>query len=253
MSPMTTKAPQTLPPLIVPRSAHWTDQDVYLHEGTHYGCRSWGRTWQPRAMTPACHSPYGHRMHARSRSSATSDDWKPGGASFAGAGSSGIWEGFIPGDGKALSISSISFSTQHGYTGQGRSFGVFHEKPPRTASVVCGIWTIPGLNGEWDGAAGQAANCAGPISVTRCTWAPDAPARRKRAPPELPRDRARLAEYIERLGFTPRPNFCPSWSIPSMLRGVYQTTGYFRADRPLRHASGFHVSGGLSPSAWYWE
>ena len=52
-------------------------------------------------------------------------------------GSSGIWEGFIPGVGKGTLYKFHIESRQHGYrVDKADPLGLLHEKPPRTASVV---------------------------------------------------------------------------------------------------------------------
>ena len=124
MSPMTTKAPQILAPSVRPEVSSVTDQDVYLfNEGTHYrmyeklGAHLAGAghdagvsfaVWAPNAREVSVIGGF--------------NDWKPGVHALAGAGSSGIWEAFIPGIGKGTLYKFHIVSTSSWVRrGQGRS------------------------------------------------------------------------------------------------------------------------------------
>ena len=226
---MTTKAPQTLPPSLRSEVSSLTDQDVYLfNEGTHY--RMYEKlgahlaaaghdagvsfaVWAPNAREVSVIGDF--------------NDWKPGAHALRSRGSSGIWEGFIPGIGKGALYKFHIVSTQHGYTGdKADPFGVFHEKPPRTASVV---WDLDytWADGEWMGQRARRQTVRAPISVYEvhlgsCMRLPEENGRplsyRETAP--------RLAEYVERLGFT-HVEFLPIMEHPFYASWGYQTTGYF--------------------------
>jgi 1,4-alpha-glucan branching enzyme len=141
-------------------------------------------------------------------------------------GSSGIWEGFIPGLGQGTLYKFRIDSHHHGYeVDKADPVGVFHEKPPRTASV---LWNLDYQWGdsEWmlrrQGANSQNA----PQSIYEVhigSW--------MRAPehnqPLSYRDLApRLAEYVNRMQFT-HVEFLPIMEHPFYGSWGYQTSGYF--------------------------
>lgn len=116
-----------------------SEQDVYLfNEGNHYrmydklGSRPaaagdepgvYFGVWAPNAREVSVMGAF--------------NDWKPGVHPLRARGSSGIWEGFIPGLAKGALYKYHIISQHHGYIGdKADPFGLLHEKPPRTASVV---------------------------------------------------------------------------------------------------------------------
>jgi 1,4-alpha-glucan branching enzyme len=65
------------------------------------------------------------------------NDWNPRSHELQPRGSSGIWEGFIPRVGKGDLYKYHIVSQHHGHVAdKADPFGSYHEKPPRTASVV---------------------------------------------------------------------------------------------------------------------
>ena len=226
---MTTKAPQTLPPSLRSEVSSLTDQDVYLfNEGTHY--RMYEKlgahlaaaghdagvsfaVWAPNAREVSVIGDF--------------NDWKPGAHALRSRGSSGIWEGFIPGIGKGALYKFHIVSTQHGYTGdKADPFGVFHEKPPRTASVV---WDLDytWADGEWMGQRARRQTVRAPISVYEVHLGSWMRLPEENGRPLSYRETApRLAEYVERLGFT-HVEFLPIMEHPFYASWGYQTTGYF--------------------------
>ena len=65
------------------------------------------------------------------------NDWNNNSHRLESRGSSGIWEGFIPEVGKGSLYKFHIVSQNHGHVGdKADPFGVLHEQPPRTASVV---------------------------------------------------------------------------------------------------------------------
>ena len=226
---MTTKAPQTLPPSHRSEVSSLTDQDVYLfNEGTHY--RMYEKlgahlaaaghdagvsfaVWAPNAREVSVIGDF--------------NDWKPGAHALRSRGSSGIWEGFIPGIGKGALYKFHIVSTQHGYTGdKADPFGVFHEKPPRTASVV---WDLDytWADGEWMGQRARRQTVRAPISVYEVHLGSWMRLPEENGRPLSYRETApRLAEYVERLGFT-HVEFLPIMEHPFYASWGYQTTGYF--------------------------
>jgi len=142
-------------------------------------------------------------------------------------GSSGIWEGFVPGIGKGTLYKFHIHSTHHGHrVDKADPVGIFHEKPPRTASVV---WD---LNYTWNDGAWMQKRMAhnslrSAMSIYEVhlgSW--------QRVPEEHNRPLTyreiapKLAEYINRMGFT-HVEFLPVMEHPFYGSWGYQTTGYF--------------------------
>ncbi len=142
-------------------------------------------------------------------------------------GSSGIWEGFIPGVDKGTLYKFHIDSTQHGHTiEKADPVGLFTEKPPRTASVV---WD---LDYTWNDSAflekrGAVNSLHAPMSIYEVhlgSW--------MRVPEEHNRSLTyreiapRLADYVNKLGFT-HVELLPIMEHPFYGSWGYQTTGYF--------------------------
>src|SRR4051812_45960211 len=63
--------------------------------------------------------------------------WDPKSNLLKARGSSGIWEGFIPAVGKGALYKYHIVSNNDGFVGEKADpYGILHERPPRTASVV---------------------------------------------------------------------------------------------------------------------
>ena len=153
--------------------------------------------------------------------------WNPKSHQLRPRGSSGIWEGFIPGVEKGALYKFHIDSTQ-----QGRLFdktdpvGLFAEEPPRTASIV---WD---LDYTWNDAAflekrAAANSLHAPMSIYEVhlgSW--------MRVPEENNRSLSyreiapRLADYVNKLGFT-HVELLPIMEHPFYGSWGYQTTGYF--------------------------
>jgi len=206
-----------------------TPQDFYLfNEGTHYGIyekmgahvvESNGTSgtvfsvWAPNARTVSVIGEFNgwnihsHQLQAR--------------------GSSGIWEGFIPGVGKGALYKFRIHSTRHGHrVEKADPLALFAEKPPRTASVV---WD---LDYTWNDSAFLEKRAAlnslhAPMSIYEVhfgSW--------MRVPEEHNRSLTyremapRLADYVNKMGFT-HVEFLPIMEHPFYGSWGYQTTGYF--------------------------
>ncbi len=142
-------------------------------------------------------------------------------------GSSGIWEGFIPGVGKGTVYKYHIVSNHHGHrVDKADPIGLLMEKPPRTASVVWDLeytWN----DAHWLGQRADRNSLHAPMSVYEVhigSW--------MRVPEEHDRPLSyremapRLAEYAGRLGFT-HVEFLPIMEHPFYGSWGYQTTGYF--------------------------
>src|SRR5271170_3609502 len=153
--------------------------------------------------------------------------WNPQSHQLQPRGSSGIWEGFIPGVEKGTLYKFHISSTQLGHeTEKSDPVAIFTEPPPRTASVV---WD---LDYRWNDAEflekrGAANSLHAPISIYEVhlgSW--------MRLPEEGNRSLSyreiapRLADYVNRLGFT-HVELLPIMEHPFYGSWGYQTTGYF--------------------------
>ena len=142
-------------------------------------------------------------------------------------GSSGIWEGFIPGAGKGTVYKFHVVSNHHGHrVDKADPIGLLHERPPRTASVVWDLehsWN----DADWLSKRAERNSLHAPMSVYEVhmgSW--------MRVPEEHNRPLTyreiapRLAEYAGKLGFT-HVQFLPIMEHPFYGSWGYQTTGYF--------------------------
>jgi 1,4-alpha-glucan branching enzyme len=142
-------------------------------------------------------------------------------------GSSGIWEGFIPGAGKGTVYKFHIVSNHHGHrVDKADPIGLLHEKPPRTASVV---WDLESSwnDADWLSKRAERNSLHAPMSVYEVhmgSW--------MRVPEEHNRPLTyreiapRIAEYASKLGFT-HVQFLPIMEHPFYGSWGYQTTGYF--------------------------
>ncbi|GAB4257142.1 MAG: 1,4-alpha-glucan branching protein GlgB [Thermoleophilia bacterium] len=142
---------------------------------------------------------------------------------------SGVWEGFVPGVGRGALYKYHVVSRYGDYrVDKADPFGVLHETPPRTASVV---WELDYTWGdqEWMRGRGGRNALGAPLAIYEVhlgSWRRDPadPGRlltyRELAP--------RLAEHVQTLGFT-HVEFLPVMEHPFYGSWGYQTTGYFAA------------------------
>jgi 1,4-alpha-glucan branching enzyme len=141
--------------------------------------------------------------------------------------SSGIWEGFIPGVTKGTAYKFHIVSRHNGFVvDKADPFGVLHEKPPRTASVVWDLdyqWS----DHDWMQNREGRNSLHAPISIYEVhlgSW--------MRVPEENNRSLTyremapRLAEYAQRMHFT-HVELLPVMEHPFYGSWGYQTTGYF--------------------------
>jgi 1,4-alpha-glucan branching enzyme len=206
-----------------------TQNDLYLfNEGSHYRiydklgahamnvggeAGTYFAVWAPNAREVSVIGNFNH--------------WQPRSHTLQPKGSSGIWEGFIPALGPGTLYKFHIDSHQHGYRGEKADpVGFFHERPPRTASVV---WD---LHYRWED-EGWMQNRAQPNSLKAAmsiyevhlgSWMRVSEEHNR---PLTYREMApRLAEYVHHMGFT-HVEFLPVMEHPFYGSWGYQTTGYF--------------------------
>jgi 1,4-alpha-glucan branching enzyme len=142
-------------------------------------------------------------------------------------GSSGIWEGFVPGVGRGDHYKYFIRSNVAGYAVEKADpVGYHHETPPRTASIV---WPLDYAwnDGPWMHDRGQRNALHAPMSIYELhlgSW--------MRVPEDRNRSLSyreiapRLCEYVTRLGFT-HVELMPVMEHPFAGSWGYQVTGYF--------------------------
>jgi len=141
--------------------------------------------------------------------------------------SSGIWEGFIPQLGRGTVYKYHIVSRNGGYrVDKADPYGIFHEVPPKTASVV---WDheYDWQDDAWMRRRRESNRLDAPMSIFEVhlgSW--------KRVTDEGNRSLSyrelayELADYVQRLGFT-HVEFLPVAEHPFFGSWGYQLTGYF--------------------------
>jgi len=206
-----------------------TDQDIYLfNEGNHYRIYDKLGSHLTSVSGQAGTSFSVWAPNARQVSVMGSfNGWNPDSHPLRARASSGIWEGFLPGVNQGTLYKFHIVSHNQGYVGdKADPFGVFHENPPRTASVVWGGGGGGG-GGEWMVQRPARSSLQAPISIYEVhlgSW--------MRVPEEHNRSlnyrelAPRLAEYVQRMQFT-HVELLPVMEHPFYGSWGYQTTGYF--------------------------
>jgi 1,4-alpha-glucan branching enzyme len=141
-------------------------------------------------------------------------------------GPSGIWEGFVPDVHKGMKYKYHVVSRHNGYeVDKADPFGVHHETPPQTASIVWDLdyeWN----DEEWMSARASRSALTAPMAIYevhigswRRAWDSDRPlSYREMAGP--------LAEYVRKMNFT-HVEFMPVMEHPFYGSWGYQVTGFF--------------------------
>src|SRR5438874_2677983 len=155
------------------------------------------------------------------------NDWNNNSHLLQSRGSSGIWEGFIPGLDQGTLYKFHIVSHKHDFvTDKADPFGIYHEVPPRTASVVWDLnyeWS----DQEWMNSRAACQSLHSPISIyelhlgswMRVPEQGDRPLTYRELAPKL-------ADYITRMNFT-HVELLPIMEHPFYASWGYQTTGYF--------------------------
>jgi 1,4-alpha-glucan branching enzyme len=206
-----------------------SDNDLYLfNEGSHYRLyEKMGAhlmtangepgtifsVWAPNAREVSVLGSFSH--------------WRPDTHKLRARGSSGIWEGFVPGIGKGTLYKFHIESHHHGHrVDKADPFGIWQERPPRTASVVWDLdyqWS----DADWMQLRAPRNSLKSPISIYEVhigSW--------MRIPEEHHRPMTyrelahKLADYVHHMGFT-HVEFLPVMEHPFYGSWGYQTTGYF--------------------------
>ncbi len=157
--------------------------------------------------------------------------WQGGAHPLAPRGSSGIWEGFLPGLGPGTLYKYHVVSADGAYrVDKADPFATRAEVPPKTASVVCpldGPEAFPWEDEEWMASRASRNALDAPISIYEVhlgSW------RRKPEEGDRPlsyREVAPLlAEHARRQGYT-HVELLPIMEHPFYGSWGYQTTGYF--------------------------
>src|SRR6266851_178728 len=219
----------TLPLPLRTEASLLTDQDLHLfNEGTHYRiynklgahlttvrgqAGTYFAVWAPNASKVSVAGSF--------------NSWDPKSHRLQARGSSGIWEGFVPGAGKGTLYKFHIISHNQGHVGDKTDpFGILHEEPPRTASVVWDLeykWS----DREWMETRAKRDSLQAPISVYEVhlgSWM-RVPEENNR--PLTYRETAlRLADYVKKMNFT-HVELLPIMEHPFYGSWGYQTTGYF--------------------------
>lgn len=151
--------------------------------------------------------------------------WNGDANPLAPVGGSGIWEAFVPGVSSGALYKYRIVSRHHDYTVEKTDpFGFFTQIPPRTASIV---WDLDYDWGDddWMRRRDERNALSAPISIYEVhlgSWM-----RHPNGDSLSYRELAtRLAEYVQRLGFT-HVELLPVMEHPFFGSWGYQTTGYF--------------------------
>jgi 1,4-alpha-glucan branching enzyme len=206
-----------------------TEQDLYLfNQGRHYRAyeKLGSHLTSVDGQSGAYFSVWAPNAHGVTVMGSF-NDWNKDSHPLYARESSGIWEGFIPGVTKGSVYKFHIVSRHHGHVvDKADPFGFWHEKPPRTASVVWDLdyqWS----DHEWMQYRQGRNSLHAPISIYEVhlgSW--------MRVPEEHNRPltyhetATRLADYVQRMNFT-HVEFLPVMEHPFYGSWGYQTTGYF--------------------------
>jgi 1,4-alpha-glucan branching enzyme len=155
------------------------------------------------------------------------NNWNKGSFPLRPRGSSGIWEGFVPGAGKGTRYKYHIVSRHAGYrVDKADPYAFATEEPPRTASIVSDL-DYPWADNDWMTERKQRNALDAPISIYEVhlgSW--------MRVPEEGNRPltyrelAVRLADYVKRMGFT-HVELLPVMEHPFYGSWGYQPTGFF--------------------------
>jgi len=208
-----------------------TADDLYLfNEGSHL------RLWEKLGSHPTVERGRAGTRFAVWAPNAASvtvmgdwNDWSREAAPLASRGSSGIWEGFVPGVGRGAVYKYHVRSRDGRYRADKADPLALHsEVSPRTGSLV---WTLEHAwgDGEWMASRAERGRLSAPLSIYELhvgSW--------RRVPGEENRSLSYrelaevLPDYVAEQGFT-HVELLPIMEHPFFGSWGYQTTGYFAA------------------------
>ncbi|HST09896.1 MAG TPA: 1,4-alpha-glucan branching protein GlgB [Terriglobales bacterium] len=206
-----------------------SEQDLYLfNEGSHYRMydKMGAHVMDPGSGPGTCFSVWAPNAHEVSVIGGF-NQWNPKTHLLRARGNSGIWEGFVPGVGKGTLYKFHIESHHHGHRAdKADPYGLLHEKPPRTASVVWDLdyqWN----DGDWLHNRAARNSLKAPTSTYECHLGSWMRVSEDHNRPLTYRETApKLAEYMNHMGFT-HVEFLPVMEHPFYGSWGYQTTGYF--------------------------
>ncbi|MBI4565881.1 MAG: 1,4-alpha-glucan branching protein GlgB [Planctomycetes bacterium] len=204
-----------------------TDYDLHLfNQGTHYALHEkLGSHLLPQGEG----TTFGVWAPNAERVSVIGDfnGWTPRRHELRPHGSSGIWEGVIPGVGRGATYKYHIESRFNGYrVDKADPFAVRQETPPATGSV---IWDLEYVwqDQEWMRSRRARHALDAPLSIYEVHAGSWHRVLEEKSRPLSWREMAEpLAEYANRLGFT-HVEFLPIMEHPFYGSWGYQTTGYF--------------------------
>ena len=207
-----------------------TDDDVHLfNEGTHYDLQTkLGSHLHTAAdgVTGTCFAVWAPNAKAVSVVGEF-NEWDKQSHPLKMRGRSGIWEGFLPGVHQGTMYKYHIVSNVGSFrVDKCDPFGVFHEVPPKTASVV---WNTDyqWRDDRWMSERGGRQRLSAPMSIYEVhlgSWRRvSSDGNRSLSYREMA---VELAEHVKRCGFT-HVEFLPVMEHPFFGSWGYQTTGYF--------------------------
>jgi 1,4-alpha-glucan branching enzyme len=220
---------ETAPTIVRYDVSRLQDNDLYLfNEGSHYRLyhKLGAHMMDAGGEAGTCFGVWA--PNAREVSVIGSfNQWHPKTHLLRPRGSSGIWEGFIPGVGKGALYKYHIESHHHGYrVDKTDPVGFLQEKPPRTASVVWDLdygWS----DRVWMEERGGRNSLKAPVSIYEVHLGSWMRVSEDHHRPFSYREIApKLAAYVNHMGFT-HVELLPVMEHPFYASWGYQTTGYF--------------------------
>ncbi len=211
------------------RASRLTDQDLHLfNEGTHM--RLWERLGAHLGAGPDGAAGTHFAVWAPNARAVSVvggwNGWDPDASPLSARGVSGIWEGFVPGVGRGELYKYLVRGKDGRAQDHADPYGLLHEEPPSTASIV---WDLDYAWGDagWMAARREANALTAPMSIYEVhlgSW--------RRVPEEGERSLTyrelapRLSAHVRELGFT-HVELMPVMEHPFAGSWGYQVTGYF--------------------------